>query len=73
VKLRITAAWPRGTALASSLRMLGDLGALTVVAGLVAGCASLLSDASPPRTPQEDCERNNGAWRQVLNFCEHGR
>jgi hypothetical protein len=53
--------------------MLGDLGALTVVAGLMAGCASLSSGASPPRTPQEDCERNNGAWRQVLNFCEHGR
>jgi hypothetical protein len=73
MKPRITALWPRGTALASSLRMLGGLGSLTVVAGLVAGSASLSSGTLPPRTAQEDCERNNGAWRQVLNFCEHGR
>ena len=64
---------PRGTALASALRMLRDLGSLAVVAGLVAGCASLSTGVAPPRTAQEDCERNNGAWRQVLNFCEHGR
>lgn len=52
--------------------MLRDLCLLAVLAGLMVGCASLSSPA-PPTTPQAECERNNGAWRQVLNFCEHGR
>ena len=62
----------RGTAIAASWHMLRASGSLAVVAGLIAGCASLGS-APPPITQQADCERNNGAWRQVLNFCEHGR
>jgi len=62
----------RGITLAASWRMLRDLGAVAVLAGLMNGCASL-SEPSPPTTPQLECERNNGAWRAVLNFCEHGR
>jgi hypothetical protein len=62
----------RAISIATSWPMLRALGSLTVLAGVVAGCASL-SSAPPPITPQADCERNNGAWRQVLNFCEHGR
>ena len=62
----------RGISIAPSWHMLCALGSLTVLAGLAAGCASL-SSAPPAMTPQADCERNNGAWRQVLNFCEHGR
>ena len=53
-------------------RLLRDLGSLAIVLGVVAGCAAL-SAPPPPTTPQLECERNNGAWRQVLNFCEHGR
>ncbi|HXU90292.1 MAG TPA: hypothetical protein VFQ62_15670 [Methylomirabilota bacterium] len=52
--------------------MVRDLGVVAVLAGLMSGCASL-SEAPPPTTPQVECERNNGAWRAVLNFCEHGR
>jgi hypothetical protein len=52
--------------------MLRDLGAVAVLAALMNGCASL-SAAPPPTTPQAECEQNNGAWRAVLNFCEHGR
>jgi hypothetical protein len=62
----------RGVSIATSWRMLRALGSLTVFAWMMAGCAAL-SSAPPPMTPQADCERNNGAWRQVLNFCEHGR
>ena len=62
----------RGITLATSWRMLRDLGAVAVLAGLMNGCASL-SEPPPSLTPQADCERNNGAWRAVLNFCEHGR
>ena len=62
----------RGITLATSWRMLRDLGAVAVVAGLMNGCATL-SEPPPPTTPQAECERNNGAWRAVLNFCEHGR
>ena len=62
----------RGMSIALSWPMLRGLASLTVCAGLLAGCASL-SSPPPPITPQADCERNNGAWRQVLNFCEHGR
>lgn len=58
----------RGTAIATSWRMF----ALVVVTGLMAGCASL-SSSPPSLTPEEQCVRSNGAWRQVLNFCEHGR
>ncbi len=64
--------WPRGITIATSWSMLRDLGSGAILAGLMAGCASL-SSAAPPTTPQAECERNNGAWRQVLNFCEHGR
>ena len=64
--------WARGITIATPWRMLRDLGSLAVVAGLVTGCATL-SSPPPPTTPQADCERNNGAWRAVLNFCEHGR
>ena len=70
--MRTSVRWPRGITIATSWRMLRNLGSLAVLAGVVAGCASLQS-APPPMTPQADCERNNGAWRQVLNFCEHGR
>jgi hypothetical protein len=52
--------------------MLRDVGSVATVVGLVAGCATL-SSPPPPTTPQAECERNNGAWRAVLNFCEHGR
>jgi hypothetical protein len=61
-----------GISLATLTRLLRDLGSLAIVLGVVAGCA-LLSAPPPPTTPQLECERNNGAWRQVLNFCEHGR
>lgn len=70
--MRIALGWARGITIATSGRMLRDLGALTIVTGLMAGCASL-SAPPPPTTPQAECERNNGAWRAVLNFCEHGR
>lgn len=63
----------RGTMIATWLRMLRDLGALVVVTVLVAGCTSVASGGPPSTTPQAECERNNGVWRQVLNFCEHGR
>ena len=62
----------RGIPLATWMRMLRDLGSLAVVAGLMAGCASLAA-APPPTTPEAECLRNNGAWRAVLNYCEHGR
>jgi len=62
----------RGVSIATSWCVLRALGSLTVFAWMMAGCATL-SSAPPPMTPQADCERNNGAWRQVLNFCEHGR
>ena len=62
----------RGITLATSWRMLRELGAVAVLATLMNGCASL-SAAPPPTTPQAECEQNNGAWRAVLNFCEHGR
>jgi hypothetical protein len=70
--MRIALGWARGITIATSWRMLRDLGAVTVLTGLIAGCASLSSPA-PPTPPQAECERNNGAWRAVLNFCEHGR
>jgi hypothetical protein len=66
------AVWVRGITIATSWRMLCDLGALAVITGLMVGCASL-SSPPPPTTPQAQCERSNGAWRAVLNFCEHGR
>ena len=62
----------RGITIITSWRVVQSLGSLVVVIGVVAGCTSL-SSAPPPLTPQADCERNNGAWRAVLNFCEHGR
>lgn len=62
----------RGISIATPWHMLRDVGSVTVVSALMAGCASL-STLAPPTTPQAECERNNGAWRQVLNFCEHGR
>jgi hypothetical protein len=70
--MRAHVAEARGITLATSWRMLRDLGVVAVLAGLMNGCASL-SEAPPPTTPQAECERNNGAWRAVLNFCEHGR
>ena len=70
--MRTAVRWPRGITIATSWRMLRNLGSLAALAGVVAGCASL-GAAPPPMTPQAECERNNGAWRQVLNFCEHGR
>ena len=70
--MRTALQWVRGTTIAASWRMLRDLGALTILTGFMAGCASL-SSPPPPTTPQAECERNNGAWRAVLNFCEHGR
>jgi hypothetical protein len=63
---------PRGITIATAWRMLRDVGSVATVVGLVAGCATL-SSPPPPTTPQAECERNNGAWRAVLNFCEHGR
>jgi hypothetical protein len=63
----------RGISIAVWWRVLRGLAALSVLAGFVAGCASLSSGTPTPLTPQAECERNNGAWRQVLNFCEHGR
>lgn len=62
----------RGTTIAVSWRMLRGLGSLAALAAVITGCASL-SSAPPAITPQADCERNNGAWRAALNFCEHGR
>lgn len=70
--MRTSVRCPRGITIATSWPMLRNLGSLAVLTGLVAGCASLGS-APPPMTPQAECERNNGAWRRVLNFCEHGR
>ena len=63
----------RGISIASSWSMLRALVSLGVLAGVATGCASLSSGTPVPMTPQAECERNNGAWRQVLNFCEHGR
>jgi hypothetical protein len=70
--MRAHVAEARGITLATAWRMVRDLGVVAVLAGLMSGCASL-SEAPPPTTPQAECERNNGAWRAVLNFCEHGR
>ena len=70
--MRITTAAARGIPIATWMRMLRDFGSLAVVAGLMAGCASL-GAAPPPTTPEAECQRNNGAWRAVLNYCEHGR
>ena len=50
-------------------RVLRDLGSLALLAGLVAGCASLAS-ARPPMTAEAQCVRNYGTWRTVLNYCE---
>lgn len=63
----------RGISLATSWRMLSAVASVGALAGMVAGCASLSAGTPAPLTPQAECERNNGAWRQVLNFCEHGR
>ena len=70
--MRTAVVWARGITIATSSRMLRDLGAIVLVTGLMAGCASL-SAPPPPTTPQAECERSNGAWRAVLDFCEHGR
>jgi hypothetical protein len=67
--MRIAVRSSRGTTIASSRRMLRDLGLLAVLAWLVAGCASL-SFSAPPMTPQAACERNHHSWRPLLNFCE---
>jgi hypothetical protein len=37
------------------------------------GCAPAF-DAQPPSsafTPQAECERNGGWWRQAMSFCEY--
>lgn len=70
--MRTAVVWARGITIATSSRMLRDLGAIVLVTGLMAGCASL-SAPPPATTPQAECERSNGAWRAVLDFCEHGR
>ena len=68
--MRAHVAAARGIALATSWRMLRNLGAVALLAASLNGCASV-SEQPPATTPQADCERNNGAWRAVLNFCEH--
>ena len=70
--MRIVVRWPCGMTIADSWRTLRDLGSFALVSLLMAGCASL-SSAPPPMTAEAECLRNNGAWRQVLNYCEHGR
>jgi hypothetical protein len=38
------------------------------------GCASAIGDqpaTSPAFTPQAECARNGGWWRQSMNFCEY--
>jgi len=37
------------------------------------GCASAIGNqpASPAFTPQAECARNGGWWRQSMNFCEY--
>jgi hypothetical protein len=44
------------------------------VALALGGCASAIDDqpaASPAFTPQAECARNGGWWRQSMNFCEY--
>jgi hypothetical protein len=41
---------------------------------VLAGCASGVDTspaASPAFTPQAECERNGGWWRESMNFCEY--
>jgi len=41
---------------------------------LLGGCASAIDDppaASPAFTPQAECERNGGWWRDSQGFCEY--
>ena len=70
--MRTTVVEARGISIATWLRMLRDRGSLAVLAGVMTGCASL-SSPPPPTTSEAECLRNNGAWRAVLNYCEHGR
>jgi hypothetical protein len=47
-----------------------------IVLGALAlgGCVSaidLQAPASPAFTPQAECARNGGWWRQSMNFCEY--
>ena len=37
------------------------------------GCASAIDGqpASPAFTPQAECARNGGWWRQSMNFCDY--
>ena len=70
--MRAHVAEARGITLATAWRMVRDLGVVAVLAGLMSGCAAR-SGAPPPTTPPGAGERYKGAWRAVLNFCEHGR
>jgi hypothetical protein len=54
--------------------MLRRVGSVVVLAILLAACSSTGSGAPVPSgrsKAQVDCERNGGAWREVLKVCEY--
>jgi hypothetical protein len=57
-----------GTSVTRGIRTVILFGALAL-----GGCASAIGDqpASPAFTPQAECARNGGWWRQSMNFCEY--
>ena len=52
--------------------MLREVGSLAVIGVLITGCGALSAPVTP-LTPEQQCDRDNGVWRPVLNLCEHGR
>jgi hypothetical protein len=52
-----------------------SIGAMILLGGLtLAGCGSTVQNypaASPPFTPQAECERNGGWWRASMGSCEY--
>jgi hypothetical protein len=52
-----------------------DIGTVILLGTLaLGGCASALDSqaaATPAFTPQAECARNGGWWRQSMNFCEY--
>lgn len=57
------------------LSMARRIGAVILFGALaLGGCALAIGDqpaASPAFTPQAECTRNGGWWRQSMNFCEY--
>lgn len=41
------------------------------ITSLMTSCTSTTTTAFPT-SPAADCERNRGAWRAVVDYCEYG-